>query len=275
MEKLTQYASHQRKQYDELARELDSAKRAVAPNYDASKEYAKRIAALTMEEYRLRRSGDAAPAEAASLRMLDFGCGTGRVMEAFASHGVRRIDGVDISSNMLDHCRAETAHLQLDGNLFLSNGQDCGKAESEAYDIVYSLLCLHHVPMRQTRLAILASMARCLKPDGMVFVGLKIFPGATDARIPRQHAAWRENMVAKLSNSRHDVMVTPDSLGEVYLDFRLNFSDICIRDVDSRSDEAAYFEYDENATYPYRFNDFYVSASRRPQLAKRIYAPVA
>ena len=40
-------------------------------------------------------------------QIIDYGCGTGLVGEALAATGYRRVDGVDISTGMLEQARAK------------------------------------------------------------------------------------------------------------------------------------------------------------------------
>jgi len=46
-------------------------------------------------------------------RAADLGCGTGRTGAWLAAHGVRQIDGVDLTPEMLDRARARGVFAQL------------------------------------------------------------------------------------------------------------------------------------------------------------------
>lgn len=259
MDKLTQYAENQRRHYNEHSVSEEGAKRQVAEDYDRLQELAVKYAGFVLAQYILRKSGmvDPAQSEIAELNLLDVGCGVGRTMKAFRRLGCRNVDGCDISGEMLRHARSDP---ELSGcRLFLTSGADTGDSSSEYYDIVYSFLCFHHIPMRQTRIKILESMARNLRQGGMAFVELKLFPGATAAKIPMNHAHWAENMVAIKTNSESDVWVTPDSIGLVYDDFRLFFKDIAFIEVDVADD---HYQYSPEAIYQFPFNEFYVIGSK-------------
>ena len=180
-------------------------------------------------------------------------------MEAFTEIGVDSVDGCDISSAMMSHAR-EKAEL-ANSKFFLTGGGDTGNSPADHYDIAYSFLCLHHIPMRQTRIRILEALARNLKPGGMVFAEFKIFPGATAAKIPPNHAHWTENMVAKHTNSAADVWITPDALGMVYEDFRLIFTDIALVEIDLALE---HYEYKPNEIYQLGFNQLFVVGSKQP-----------
>lgn len=263
MDKLKQYAANQRNQYDATSQTYDQAKATVGPNYDYAREIAPNYAKLVLSHYFQRHGQLYQPGQTdlSGLKLLDFGCGVGRIMEAFTEFGVGAVDGCDISSAMLSHARDKVE--LANSNFYLTNGFDTGSSPADHYDIAYSFLCLHHIPMRQTRIKILESLARNLRSGGMVFCEFHVFPGVTAAKIPRNHAHWTENMVAKSTNSRSDVWVTPDALGLVYEDFRLFFSDIAFVEIDVASEK---YEFDPKKIYQYGSNLFYVVGSKGPSL---------
>lgn len=267
LDKLGRYAQNQRTQYDATSVSIDEARAQVAPNFDKVRQEAHGYSRFVLQHYLLRcgRREDPDAADLSALRVLDFGCGVGRVMEAFAARGVGRVDGCDISEAMLGHARSVPA--LANSEFFLSNGDDIGAAPASAYDIAYSFLCLHHIPMRQTRISILRELSRALCDDGMVFVELKVFPGATPAKIPPRHAHWTENMVATRTNSESDVWVTPDSLGMVYEDFRLFFADVALMEFDL---PVNHYDPDPAAVYSLGFNELFIVATKKPRLKAQV-----
>jgi 2-polyprenyl-3-methyl-5-hydroxy-6-metoxy-1,4-benzoquinol methylase len=268
-DKLRRYAANQRAQYDATSATLADARAQVAPDYEAVRRIADGYARFVLQHWFLRtgRREDPDRADLSQLRVLDFGCGVGRVMEAFAARGAATVDGVDISEAMLAHARASP--LLGRSRFFLSRGDDAGEAAEGAYDIAYSFLCLHHIPMRQTRIAILRTLARALGPDGMVFLELKVFPGATPAKIPPRHAHWTENMVATHTNSASDVWVTPDALGLVYEDMRLFFQDVTLMELDLATN---HYDPNPDAIYSLGFNELFAVATKRPMLKALVTA---
>lgn len=260
MNKLQQYAQNQHQQYEDTCQDLESAKSQVAPDYDLVRSVAPAFCHLILQTYFLRRGQVYSPGkmDLSSLAVLDMGCGVGRVMEAFKELGVGRVDGADISEAMLGHAAASPT--LAGSNFYLTSGFDTGDAPAETYDVAYSFLCFHHIPMRQTRLKILEAMSKTLKPGGLCFVELKIFPGATSAKIPPNHAHWSENMVARHTNSASDVWVTPDALGMVYEDFRNYYTDVGMLELDTGVDLHTYVP--ENI-YQLGFNELYVFGSRQ------------
>ncbi|MCC7283006.1 MAG: class I SAM-dependent methyltransferase [Acetobacteraceae bacterium] len=268
-DKLARYAHNQRTQYDATSATLEQAQAQVAPDYAELRRIADGYSRFILQHYFQRRGWKADPdqADLSRLRVLDFGCGVGRVMEAFAARGVGQVDGCDISEAMLGHARANPALAA--SRLHLTQGDDAGGVAAGSYDIAYSFLCLHHIPMRQTRINILRALANALAPEGMVFVELKLFPGATPAKIPARHAHWSENMVATHTNSASDVWVTPDALGMVYEDVRLFFFDIAMIEFDLATN---HYDPDPHAIYSLGFNELFVAGTRRPLLKALVTA---
>ena len=267
MDKIQYYAERQRTVYDTHATSREKAEALVGAGYKRIERQARWQAQFIMNEY-LRRQPHADSIDF-GVSILDFGCGVGRVMEAFVDLGFADIDGVDISEKMLGFAQ-ESAALQ--GSRFWpTSGNDCGEAPHGHYDLVYSLITMHHICLRQTRIDILRAMQRCLRPGGVVALEFRAYPGATADRVPHNHATWAMNMTADDTNSRADVWITGDQLGHVYEDFRLFFSDVQFQDFDMNS--ANYFTYDPNAIYQYPDNRFMVIAGKGPGLLEKYMGP--
>jgi len=82
------------------------------------------------------------PAWADLSRVADLGCGTGRTAEWLRRHGVSgRIDGVDITPEMLEVARERGAHDSLAEADVAATGLDEG-----AYDLVIASLIDEHLP---------------------------------------------------------------------------------------------------------------------------------
>ena len=269
MDKISEYAENQRRSYDKYSKTIEGAIAQVGRDYEQLSRHGRGIVDLLLAQYFLRRGQfyDPRTTNLEHLKVLDFGCGVGRMMEIFRQRGCERVDGCDISREMLKH--AAKNPLLANSQFFLGSGADAGKSPSNFYDISYSFLCLHHIPMRQTRIKVLDALSQTLVESGMIFIEFKTFPGVTAAKIPANHAHWSENMVAKETNSLADVWVTPDALGMVYEDFQLFFEDIAIlettRDVD-------HYKFDPNARYQYEYNELFVVGSKKRSLRQRLLA---
>lgn len=103
-----------------------------------------------------------------TLTALDFGCGPGRNMIKFKDR-FKRIDGVDISSVVLDKARLELKEANVEiPNLYVTNGYDLTDIPSDTYDVVFSIICIQHIGSRDWRLSLFKEFRRVLK-DGGVF----------------------------------------------------------------------------------------------------------
>ena len=97
---------------------------------------------------------------------LDFGCGPGRGIVQY-SDLFKTIDGIDISKNNLDNAEAWACQNEiLIPHLYLTNGVDLCEVPTEEYDLVYSTICLQHIPVHEIRYNLFKEFYRVLKPDG-------------------------------------------------------------------------------------------------------------
>jgi SAM-dependent methyltransferase len=262
---VTRYAELQRAVYDTHSIDRAGAEGMVAPDYAVRREQARFQAQWVVNEYLRRRLDPAAPIDF-DLRLLDFGCGVGRLMEAFVELGFANVDGVDISARMLQHAAASP--LLEHSNFWVTDGHDCGGAPEGAYDIAFSFICLNHLSMRQSRIDILRSLARSLKPGGCLVIELFTYPTIDASRIPLQHVPWRANRPSPGTNSESDVWVTPDQFGEVYDDVRLWFRDVCLQEIDLWDNLAVPTA---DPRYPVRRNVLVVSGSTRRGLVQHYW----
>jgi SAM-dependent methyltransferase len=175
------------------------------------------------------RSAFAVPDE---IRILDFGCGIGRSMQALAEAGLR-IDGADFSERMLTFARVNP---KLAGSqFFLTNGLNCGNAPPAAYDLVYSQFCFRHIPSRAIRRELLQAMRRTLRPHGVIVVQLRFCPDLRAKKLARPHLPWSADPVIEGANAgAADVWVTPDELHMVYEDFSRCFANVALQTTDLR-----------------------------------------
>ncbi len=101
------------------------------------------------------------------IRVLDVGCGRGRILTQLAEHFPRsRFVGMDVSREAIAHARDKTARAGLENIRFIATdlGDFDTAAELEAYDLVTSFDAIHD----QARpLNVLKGIHRTLKPDGV------------------------------------------------------------------------------------------------------------
>jgi ubiquinone/menaquinone biosynthesis C-methylase UbiE len=93
--------------------------------------------------------------------VLDFGCGVGTEAIQMAEHGAARVVGVDIDQASLNTARRESARRGVSDRTTFATHAD------EPADVIVSLDAFEHFADPD---AILATMARLLKPGGEVMV---------------------------------------------------------------------------------------------------------
>jgi SAM-dependent methyltransferase len=99
-------------------------------------------------------------------RVLDFGCGAGRLSQALADHA-DEVVGVDVSPPMLEVAR----RLDTDDRctFVLNETSDLGAFPSASFDLVYSELVLQHLPAPVID-GYLAEFVRVLRPGGIALL---------------------------------------------------------------------------------------------------------
>lgn len=76
--------------------------------------------------------------------VLDFGCGVGRLTFPWAKHA-KRVTGVDISSGMLQKANDSLAGRE-NIKFILNQNDDLRIFKAGEFDLVFSLVCLQHMP---------------------------------------------------------------------------------------------------------------------------------
>lgn len=106
-------------------------------------------------------------------RVLDFGCGAGRLTRALAAHFEKAV-GVDIAQAMLD--LAASGNPVADRCHFVRNtAADLAVFGDGEFDMIYSSIVLQHLPPELIR-SYLAEFARVVRPGGAIIVHLPTRP---------------------------------------------------------------------------------------------------
>jgi SAM-dependent methyltransferase len=95
-------------------------------------------------------------------RAADLACGTGRCGAWLRSKGVRHVDGIDVTPEMLERARQRNIYNQL----VLGDALD-GPFESGAYDLVVESLCDEHL---KTVEPLYREASRLLAPNGAFII---------------------------------------------------------------------------------------------------------
>jgi ubiquinone/menaquinone biosynthesis C-methylase UbiE len=101
---------------------------------------------------------------------LDFGCGCGRnVLNLYERF--KRMDGVDISPELISTCKTNMENHGIDTNLYnfyTCNGIDLSIINDETYDFVMSTIVLQHICVHDIRYNYLKEFYRIMKPSSIL-----------------------------------------------------------------------------------------------------------
>jgi ubiquinone/menaquinone biosynthesis C-methylase UbiE len=115
-------------------------------------------------------------------RVLDFGCGAGRLSQALAEHA-DEVTGVDVSPPMLAVARELDPAQRC--RFVLNETADLARFDDGAFDLVYSELVLQHLPAPVID-GYLAEFVRVLAPGGVA-----VFQCTTRPLWTFKGAVWR------------------------------------------------------------------------------------
>lgn len=99
-------------------------------------------------------------------RVLDYGCGYGRVMAELSGHGFSDVSGVDLSPALIERGRQLTPGLRF---AVLESPPDLTCA-SASFDVVLLFAVLTCVPEDDAQQALVAELSRVLVPGGLLYV---------------------------------------------------------------------------------------------------------
>jgi SAM-dependent methyltransferase len=113
-------------------------------------------------------------------RVLDFGCGVGRLTQALAEH-FDQCDGVDIAPSMVAEAEQRNRHGSR-CRYYVNDRPDLSLFDTASFDLVYSAHVLQHMETRYSK-AFIAEFVRLLRPGGYAMLEVVTEPvmGATGA----------------------------------------------------------------------------------------------
>lgn len=102
-------------------------------------------------------------------RVLDFGCGLGRLTYGWAPHAQECV-GVDISEGMI--AGATGAARAPNCRFVLNTAPDLSQFESNSFDLVHTEIVLQHLPERRQITGYLKEFLRIARPGGVLYFQL-------------------------------------------------------------------------------------------------------
>ena len=98
-------------------------------------------------------------------KVLDLGCGYGRICEIIYGLGYRKVIGLDIAAKMISRGRKQHPHLDL---RVLNPGQWPGRPAS--FDAVVLFAVLTCIPTNKGQQTLLGQIAHVLRPGGILYL---------------------------------------------------------------------------------------------------------
>lgn len=100
-------------------------------------------------------------------KILDFGCGNGRLLELFSGKHIE-YTGVDVSEKLIDIARVKYTGESIKFQKI--TGQDSLAFSADYFNAIYSIAVFHHLPSVEHRRKIAAELHRILRPGGRVII---------------------------------------------------------------------------------------------------------
>lgn len=158
-----------RQNIGKVAREKETIKRVYK---EIASEYDERIPGATPADKRFTETELAFILDRidASAKVLDLGCGTGRITIPIAQKA-HEVTGLDISSEMISKLRERVEKLNLKIELHLADMEQL-PFENDSFDVITCVLSLMHLPV-ESRQSVFIEAGRVLKPGGKMIVAVK------------------------------------------------------------------------------------------------------
>lgn len=130
-------------------------------------------------------------------RVLDFGCGVGRLAIPFAER-FEEVTGVDISAAVLEEAARNASRKDIRNVRFLLADQ-FDSLHSERFDLVHSFIVLQHIRPKRGE-EILRRLLRSLEPEGLGAIHLTFSRNASAIRRFASEVRKRSRIVHRLLN---------------------------------------------------------------------------
>ena len=97
--------------------------------------------------------------------VLDLGCGEGYFARKLAQRGAGRIEGMDLSSEMIARAQEQDAEQPLGIRYSVGDAPELGRFESASFDLVVAVFLFNYLS-REATAAAMAEIFRVLRPGG-------------------------------------------------------------------------------------------------------------
>lgn len=147
----------------------------------------------------------------AGSRVLDIGCGNGRLLKAWADKPIKYI-GLEPSQALLELARKNAAQIKdVKAEVKFESGNilELGNLPDLNFDYLFCVAVLHHLPGADLQIAALKQMKNKIKPEGRIV--LTVWNMWPDKKLRR--LIWKYFFLKVIGKSRMDI-------GDVIFDFK-------------------------------------------------------
>ena len=99
-------------------------------------------------------------------KVLDFGCGAGRISRGLSDH-FKNVVGVDASPTMIALAEVENKELSNRVQFVLNQEEGLGQFDDNSFSMTFSVITLQHIPAEQS-IGFIREFVRIIKPGGLV-----------------------------------------------------------------------------------------------------------
>jgi SAM-dependent methyltransferase len=148
-------------------------------------------------------------------KILDFGCGVGRLLVAFAALA-DEVVGADVSVSMLEEARRNCEQWGL-ANVRLVQSDDELSALNEKFDLIHSFIVFQHIPVARGY-TILANLLQRLRPGGVAAIHLtysKTQFAATRGVAPAASPSPAPAAMKTASDGDPEIQMNPYNMNEI------------------------------------------------------------
>jgi 2-polyprenyl-3-methyl-5-hydroxy-6-metoxy-1,4-benzoquinol methylase len=154
-------------------------------------------------------------ADFAPKRILDFGCGVGRVLLPFAALA-HEVVGLDVSPSMLLEARRNCEQHSVTNALLLVS-DDSLSSLSGSFDLIHSCIVFQHIPIERGRL-IFARLLQRMSPGGIGAIQLtysKSHFAATFGIAPSEQKPAQSFLQSTSSNADPEIQMNPYNMNSI------------------------------------------------------------
>ncbi|TSD01924.1 MAG: hypothetical protein Athens071425_239 [Parcubacteria group bacterium Athens0714_25] len=158
-------------------------------------------------------------------RVLDFGCGNGRLLELFGGKNIEYF-GADVSEKLLEEGRKKYAGVFPNISFSkLDPLQTSLPFKSDYFNTVYSIAVFHHFPSKEYRLEMAKELHRVLQPGGYTIITVwnlwptfaSLWRGKQKKYYKNIFENWKNKISGKSDLDWNDCFVTfTDNQGKVF-----------------------------------------------------------